>query len=171
LRVASHFLGLPAGDVRDTLRGLRFSNADVNAVARICDAWTAAGPELCAAAGAATPPSDAQVRRWIATVTRTQWTLVMRMVAAVCAVRGGVVKAPPAPFAVAALYRRGLRIAFRDPLELADLAVDGDDLRAAGVGGGPAIGRWLQRLLDMVIDDPEKNQRRVLLDVVARGDA
>jgi tRNA nucleotidyltransferase (CCA-adding enzyme) len=166
LRVASLFLGLPTAEVRETLRGLRFSNADVNAVTRICDGWLAVGAEMGVALRSRVA-TDAQIRRWVAALGRTQWTLLMRVAAAVWTADRA--RAAPAPLGVAvcSVYRRGVRIAFRDPLELADLAIDGDDLRAAGVPNGPATGRWLARLLDVVVDDPAKNQRDVLLAIVA----
>ena len=64
------------------------------------------------------------------------------------------------------LYRRALRIAFRDPVEVADLAVDGDDLRReAGVAAGPMLGKILAMLLDAVIDDPALNTRDQLLEL------
>ena len=62
-----------------------------------------------------------------------------------------------------AVYRRGLRIAYRDPIELADLAVDGDDLRSAGVPGGPRLGTVLHALLAAVVEDPSLNTRDALL--------
>ena len=62
-----------------------------------------------------------------------------------------------------ALYRRAMRMAWRDPLTLGDLAVDGDDLRAAGVGPGRVIGETLARLLEAVLDDPAQNTRERLL--------
>jgi tRNA nucleotidyltransferase (CCA-adding enzyme) len=52
----------------------------------------------------------------------------------------------------------------RVPLSLADLAVNGDDLqRDAGIAPGPALGEILERLLDSVISDPERNARDRLL--------
>jgi hypothetical protein len=62
-----------------------------------------------------------------------------------------------------AVYRRTLQTAFRDPIAIADLAIDGDDLRRAGVPSGPALGRLLQELLDAVIEDPAVNTRASLL--------
>jgi len=53
-----------------------------------------------------------------------------------------------------------------DPLVLADLAVKGDDLIAAGVRPGPAIGETLARLLDEVLEDPTRNTRDHLLQRV-----
>lgn len=43
------------------------------------------------------------------------------------------------------------------------LAVSGDDLVAAGVRPGPALGAVLDRLLEAVLDDPAKNTREALL--------
>jgi tRNA nucleotidyltransferase (CCA-adding enzyme) len=165
LRLASLFLGDRVADVREVLRQLRFSNQDVDAVTRLCDGWSAIGAEITAGLEG-DAPSDARIRRWVAQVGRTQWTLVMRLGAAVWwAQRERGERAPPSG-AVHSLYRRGVRIAFRDPVALADLAVDGDDVRAAGIPPGPAIGRVLSRLLDVVVDDPAKNRRDVLLEIV-----
>jgi tRNA nucleotidyltransferase (CCA-adding enzyme) len=52
---------------------------------------------------------------------------------------------------------------WRQPVALADLAVRGDDLIAAGVAEGPAIGAALRRLLEAVVDDPSRNERETLL--------
>ena len=48
-------------------------------------------------------------------------------------------------------------------VRVADLAVTGKDVIAAGVPKGPEIGRILKKLLDMVIEDPAKNDREYLL--------
>jgi tRNA nucleotidyltransferase (CCA-adding enzyme) len=53
------------------------------------------------------------------------------------------------------------------PVALADLAVRGDDLMAAGVPEGPAIGAALRRLLAAVVDDPSLNERETLLRMCA----
>ena len=44
-----------------------------------------------------------------------------------------------------------------------ELAVNGDDLRTAGVAAGPAIGIALGQLLDAVLEDPALNTREQLL--------
>jgi tRNA nucleotidyltransferase (CCA-adding enzyme) len=62
-----------------------------------------------------------------------------------------------------ALYRRALRSAFRDPLSIADLAIDGEDLQRAGVAAGRAMGEMLKQLLDVVLAEPTKNTREALL--------
>jgi putative nucleotidyltransferase with HDIG domain len=51
---------------------------------------------------------------------------------------------------------------------LAHLAVCGDDLIELGYREGPALGEELARLLDIVIDDPEANDRRTLLEEARR---
>jgi tRNA nucleotidyltransferase/poly(A) polymerase len=56
------------------------------------------------------------------------------------------------------------------PHRVADLAVDGDDVREAlGLEEGPEVGRVLRELLDAVIDDPATNTREALLERAARG--
>ena len=54
------------------------------------------------------------------------------------------------------------------PHHLADLAVDGDDLRAIGFSEGPGLGRVLHELLDDVVDDPARNDRDWLLERAGR---
>lgn len=53
-----------------------------------------------------------------------------------------------------------------DCLTVRELAVDGRDLMAMGVEKGPRIGEILQRLLELVLDDPEKNEKSFLLEKV-----
>ena len=48
-------------------------------------------------------------------------------------------------------------------LSLKELAVTGRDLIAAGVSPGPRLGEILNRLLELVIEDPEKNTKEELL--------
>ena len=49
------------------------------------------------------------------------------------------------------------------PHRLSDLAVRGNDLIAAGYLEGPPLGAALARLLDLVVDDPSRNERETLL--------
>ncbi len=59
---------------------------------------------------------------------------------------------------VAAELERGV------PLTVRDLAVDGDDLQEAiGLPPGPSLGAILDRLLETVIADPERNEPETLL--------
>ncbi len=50
---------------------------------------------------------------------------------------------------------------------LAELAVTGNDLIAAGVPKGREIGKTLAFLLDLVLKDPEKNQKDVLIGLIS----
>ena len=50
------------------------------------------------------------------------------------------------------------------PHTLADLAVTGDDLIAAGFREGPELGRVLAVLLDEVVEEPRRNERDGLLE-------
>jgi len=49
------------------------------------------------------------------------------------------------------------------PHRLSHLAVDGNDLLGAGYREGPELGGALVRLLDLVVDDPARNDRDTLL--------
>ena len=50
-----------------------------------------------------------------------------------------------------------------NPHRVSDLAVDGDDLIAIGFRPGPAVGGALQKLLELVVDDPLQNTHEALL--------
>lgn len=52
---------------------------------------------------------------------------------------------------------------------LKDLAVSGQDLLDLGMSEGPALGKILQSLLQTVIEEPTKNNRDELLDLVCSG--
>src|SRR3989454_3256695 len=73
--------------------------------------------------------------------------------------------AGPTPHALLPKVVASIRAA-KDPLTLADLAVKGDDLIAAGVRPGPEVGEVLQQLLSAVIEDPARNTREHLLQRV-----
>jgi hypothetical protein len=61
-----------------------------------------------------------------------------------------------------------LGVALHDPIDLGGLAVDGDDLRRAGIPAGPGLGKILQSLLAAVIEDPARNTPDWLLREAAR---
>jgi tRNA nucleotidyltransferase (CCA-adding enzyme) len=54
------------------------------------------------------------------------------------------------------------------PHRLGDLVVDGRDLIEVGFVEGPPLGAALARLLDVVVDDPEANDRERLLELAGR---
>ena len=88
------------------------------------------------------------------------------------AIRGEAVTSPES---VRLLYRRLLRAQFNDPIELADLAVGGEELRAAGIAPGPIYAKILQALLARVLERPARNTPQALLaelpDVLAAIEA
>jgi len=55
-----------------------------------------------------------------------------------------------------------------DCLTLADLAINGDNLIAAGIEPSPETGRILRELLELVWREPEKNDRDILLKLAAK---
>lgn len=48
------------------------------------------------------------------------------------------------------------------------LAVDGNDLITLGIKPGPALGRLLKELEEIVLDDPTQNEREFLLQAARR---
>lgn len=167
-RLAMLFLGLPPAVVQQTLTDLRFSRQETSWIATLAERWQAYGEALAAALEGAEASEDAAVRRWVAGIGRLHLGAAMRLASALwAACRDAGRPAPPAS-RVGPLYRRMLRSAFRDPLEVRDLAVDGDDLRRAGIPPGPVVGRILQALLDAVLADPSRNTRDWLLQEAIR---
>jgi tRNA nucleotidyltransferase (CCA-adding enzyme) len=57
----------------------------------------------------------------------------------------------------------------QEPLNLRELAINGDDLKALGIEPGKKMGRILRDLMEKVIDNPELNTRERLLDIVERN--
>ena len=166
-----------------TARSLRFSNADASWITSVLARWHAvegglrstllalegdgrarAVPDGGGAAGIrpATPPT-ATIRKWVGAMGRTRTRSVLRLAAArFAAERAAEIPAPSAA-TMRAVYHEALRVAFRDPVEIGDLAIDGDDLRAAGIAPGPALGRVLALLLEDVLSDPGRNTREWLI--------
>lgn len=167
----------PARDLEKTLKHLKYSNVESKATVTWAEAVGAVTLDSLGRAGSFT---DADLRRRIARVGRLAVPAVARLLGARAiaeaagAVSGAADDAPvdaDARRVARAMYRRALRIAWRDPLTIADLAVDGEDLRAAGVPAGRAIGDTLSWLLEAVLDNPALNTREALLALVAaRGD-
>ncbi len=53
----------------------------------------------------------------------------------------------------------------KTPFSVRDLAVRGTDIIAVGVPEGPEIGKILKDLVEVVLDDPAKNERETLLEI------
>jgi hypothetical protein len=97
--------------------------------------------------------SDMAVRKWLAEVGPAADDLVALAL---------VDDSPPGLALSAAVFR--IRES-RAPLKLSDLAVTGDDLLAVGVPAGKTIGIMLRRLLEVVLEDPAKNDKETLLAI------
>lgn len=69
-------------------------------------------------------------------------------------------------YMVAEVYRKV--IDENAPLCIKDLAVNGNDLIASGIKKGPEIGEVLKKLLDIVLENPEKNEKGLLLSYVSK---
>ena len=52
---------------------------------------------------------------------------------------------------------------YRDCISLKTLAVSGHDIMGAGVKPGREVGNTLARLLDMVLEEPQRNTKEYLL--------
>jgi tRNA nucleotidyltransferase (CCA-adding enzyme) len=161
-RVAALFLDVEATDARRALAGLRFSKHETSWVVALVERWHSVGAEIAGALHDG-QPSDARVRRWVARLGRLRAGAFLRVALArwqAMAVAG--LRAPAEP-AVRTLHRRMRATLFRDPIELADLRLSGDDLRRAGIPAGPIYAKILHALLERVLEDPARNTPDALL--------
>ena len=161
-RLAMLFFGESERTATSTTKALKFSNAHSAWIAKLADTRHTLGAAMDAAMWAASP-SDADIRRWVATVGRTRAGSFAELTVALWRARlkhapNSVVESRLGEF-----ITRATTIAYRDPIELADLAIDGEDLSKAGIAPGPALGKTLQLLLQHVIENPSANRREALL--------
>jgi tRNA nucleotidyltransferase (CCA-adding enzyme) len=108
------------------------------------------------------------IRQWVAAAGRTRIASLLRIGAARWSAQRAMGAPAPDAASVRALYRRAVRSAFRDAVDLSDLAVDGDDLIGAGIAPGRQIGEILRDLLVVVLADPSQNTRAQLLELAVR---
>lgn len=161
-RLALLFLPLRPAEATRTMTTLRFSKLDTGWIAALIERWALLGAAMQAELLAG-EPGDVAVRRWVAAAGRTRMRALLRIAAArwsAARAAGGEV---PDAAALKRLSRRAITIAFRDPVEISDLAVDGDDLRRAGFVPGPLLGKILSALLDWVLEDPARNVPDLLI--------
>jgi tRNA nucleotidyltransferase (CCA-adding enzyme) len=162
LRFAGLLSDLPARDAAKVMIALRSSKHEIQTVEALVDRWHRFGPAIGEALRGG-EVSDAAVRRFVASIGRLQVAAFMRLAGARWSAARATGVAAPEPSQVRALYRRMIRSAFRDPLDTGSLAVDGDDLRRAGIPPGPGLGKILQALVDAVVEDPARNRADWLL--------
>ena len=134
-----------AGDPASLLTRLKCSTREIER-ARAIREWRDRYPD---------PRHLPAVRRWLAETGPAADDLLALLPA--LAVGAAATRVPDA---VAGVRQAG------DPISLKALAVNGDDLIAAGVRPGPEVGEILQRLLGEVLDQPERNTREYLLSRV-----
>ena len=132
-----------ASDPASLLTRLKCSNKDIER-GRAIGQWRDKYPD---------PKHLPAVRRWLSEAGEHVDDLLALFAA-------GPTPHSPLPKVVAAIR------AAKDPLTLADLAVKGDDLIAAGERAGPDVGEMMQLLLAEVLDDPARNTREHLLQRV-----
>jgi tRNA nucleotidyltransferase (CCA-adding enzyme) len=167
LRLVALFSELSPREAEKTARKLRFSNQQIAWIRAVVEHARLVHAEFSEAHATARPISPTQIRKWIAMAGRTRIASVMRLVAARFAAQRKLGESAPAAGTISGVYRRVLRSAFHEPVELSDLAISGDDLRGAGVVEGPEMGWVLHRLLDIVLEDPGRNTVEELLRLAA----
>jgi tRNA nucleotidyltransferase/poly(A) polymerase len=170
-RFAGLLVTLGARDAAAVLTGLRASKQEIQQVGALVERYHTVGEAIAAKFAEGVAPSDADVRRWVAAIGRLNVPSFTRLLAAIWAASATTVpgtKTVPGTVAIRGLYRRLLRSAYNDAVDLGGLAVDGDDLRRAGMPAGPRMGSILQSLLAEVIADPSRNTTDWLLQEARR---
>lgn len=165
-RVALLFIPLGETEARQALTALRFSRNEARRISDLARIWSRVAAPMSTVIGSARAPSDVDVRTWLSAIGRLNLVAFMRIVVALDAVRRASSPQPTPGWR--RLYRRMLIAARRDPIEIADLAIDGDDLRMTGIPAGPWVGKILQTLLDAVLVEPSRNERDWLLQEARR---
>jgi len=162
-RLAALVLELAPADARAVLRELRFSNDRIRWIGDLVERWHAVAPAIRDSLAADAAPSDATVRQWVAEIGRTRVSAFLRVADARFAAESGETERERSRSAIRSLYRRMSRAAFRDPVEIGDLAIGGGDLMQAGIRAGPRLGAVLRALLEWVLEDPARNTHDRLL--------
>lgn len=162
-RLAALFAAAPAGTVLTTLKALRFSNADVAWVGGLADRWHQMGRDIKQQLLRQDSPVDAVLRAWAGKAGRTRLAPLLRIADAYWWAERESGNAAPSRARVESVYRRAIRIAYRDPVEVSDLSVNGDDLLRIGIAGRK-LGETLRSLLSFVLEDPARNTPEALLE-------
>jgi len=122
------------------VRRLRFANAEAARVHAVVAGLAVPMP---------TPGATRDLRHWLSMHRSSARDII--------AVAEPRARRPDLLAAVRAIEASG------DPLTVRQLAVTGDDLLAAGVPAGKAVGEILRKLLDEVLDEPWRNTREHLV--------
>jgi tRNA nucleotidyltransferase (CCA-adding enzyme) len=166
-RLAALFLDVPPARVRETLTALRFSKHETSWVTALVARWAALGSPISETLETRAP-TDEEVRRWLSGIGRMHAGALLRVAQARWGAMRDAGHEAPSDAAVRSLHRRMRRSMYRDPLEVADLQIGGDDLRRAGIAAGPIYAKILHALLDVVLADPARNTPEALLAELPR---
>ncbi|MFW6078794.1 MAG: CCA tRNA nucleotidyltransferase [Gemmatimonadota bacterium] len=186
LRAAAllHAIGMPGARTKDLRGGWRFTGheriggrkaAEVMRRLRASNRETERVRRLVAHQSDLFPPDspDAGVRRWLRDIGPDLAYDLFRLRFALWRAEhrggrrdGGAVEGPD-PSDLVDRWRQAHAVVLRHPpLEVGDLAIGGDELKALGLEPGPAYGEILRALLERVIERPELNTRDALVELV-----
>jgi tRNA nucleotidyltransferase/poly(A) polymerase len=142
--------------IESLMERLRFSNADTKRVAAVAASLSPAPPFA----------ESAVLRRWLNRVGPEHFADIARAWLAFARAHEKQEKKLDVVHRINAL-----RTILREntPLTIADLALDGSDLKKMGLPPGPQFGEILRYLLEEVLDRPEVNNRADLEDLAAQG--
>ena len=151
-----HFYGHPKEGsemARKILRRLKFDNDTTDKVCRLV-CWHDDNPPL----------SEKNVRRAVSRIGVEQYPALFAVKRADILAQSEYQREEKLSYVdgYEALYREILEK--NQCLTIRDLAVNGSDLIAAGMKPGKEIGETLKSLLELVLDDPELNNRELLLE-------
>ncbi|MDQ6610834.1 MAG: hypothetical protein M3Y64_00255 [Gemmatimonadota bacterium] len=157
LRLITLFSDCSAKSVVAALKELRAPNAETTFACAIIERWHLLGDTIAVAVSPISAPSDGELRTLASAIGRTRVRSFMRLAWA---------RLPEVDrSAFRSVYRRLLHIALHDAIEVADLAIDGDDLKMIGVPPGKAYGPIFAKLLNAVVRNPSLNNRDELLQM------
>ena len=161
-RLAELFWGVDGKKAHFAAVQLRFSRHQAMQFGSLAESWFELGSRMQAALTAG-PPEPVLARRWLARIGRLNMRPFWRIAAARWAAARQRREAAPTASVVRQAYRIS-RLVYHDPVEIDNLAIDGDDLlKIPNLTPGPQIRQILERLLDHVLEDPSRNNRAHLI--------
>jgi tRNA nucleotidyltransferase (CCA-adding enzyme) len=163
-RLAMLFFGESESAGAAATKALRFSNADASWISALAGARAELGQGIDAAIRSG-PLAAVEVRRWVARIGRMRTETFFQLTTALWKARLAAREDAAVESRLSELSALAVIIAFRDPIAIADLAVDGEDLQKAGIPNGPRMGKVLHALLERVIEDPSLNTNAQLLQL------
>lgn len=152
LRLAALLESCSRDSVAALLVRLRLSNADVDQVARLAKAAPLPEP------GA----DDATVRRWLSLHGKGRLSAIARLCLARARAEVSLGRDDRTEDVVMSWKRARAVRSTHPALSVADLAIDGRALIVLGLEPGPDFGRILDRLLEWVLEDPSRNDAKLL---------